>query len=314
MSKCTVGIVGDVHFLETPPVSRKDDYLESLLLKINHVCSECDIVVFLGDLFHRPGMSTKSFSRVISFFMDQIIAGKKFYSIIGNHDVPNFSLTSFDQTSLGILSSIRFINIINEPGSGIDIGPLTIDAVPFAYDVRIETEPRSPVSFLLGHCFFDNTSEEQYSLSPEEVAASGYTCLFLGHDHAPYPDVVCGGTRLIRVGSLCRNTSHAYQLSRTPKYIRVVVEGDQVSAPELREAGGLDPQEVFYAEVFETPSSSELIHVAKMEGILARFSNRSATSDQHAMTISRALQELEAPSYVVDYVKSCYEEKGMTFR
>ena len=67
MSK--VMFVGDTHFSPRTPVSRKDDYPETLLSKLNSLRSMCidlDIktVVFLGDLINTSQMNMEYFIKL----------------------------------------------------------------------------------------------------------------------------------------------------------------------------------------------------------------------------------------------------------
>jgi predicted phosphodiesterase len=308
-----VAVVGDTHLIETPPQCRKDNYLESLLLKINHVCNENDVIIFLGDLFDRPSMSLLSFGRVAVFFAQKVREGKKFYSIIGNHDIPNFNKGRLDTTSLGILNAIRMIKVVDT--EGIDIGPLKFDVIPFAYDIEIKTSPRSEHSVLLGHCFYESTLEPAYSISEEEVANSGYKYIMLGHDHKPYKPVQAGNTRLLRFGSLCRNTSHEYQVQRMPEYLQFLVDEEKgtVSDPEMRPAGGFEPYLVFKQEALDGPSGSEIAHMASVEGLVSQFNDHSATTDR-GYTMLSALRELEAPDSVIGHISSSYVENGLILK
>jgi len=100
-----------------------------------------------------------------------------------------------------------------------------------------------------------------------------------------------------------------------PEYLRFEIDmaTNKISAPTMRSAGGLAPEDVFRPEVFDNPTGSELVHLASIEGLLGRFENTSATSDR-CHTVGAALVELEAPVAVITTIKSHYEGQNMLFR
>lgn len=86
-----IALVGDVHFSESPPASRKDDYADTILAKLEDVKRTTeehgvDAVVFSGDIFHRRTIgSLEKFTELVSFFRWWRPATKVVLN--GNHDL-----------------------------------------------------------------------------------------------------------------------------------------------------------------------------------------------------------------------------------
>ena len=107
-----IAIVGDVHIC--PCVnSRLDDYLQSVLDKIHEISSKSKNVIFLGDLFDKPVVSLMCYSKVwTELSYCKTLYNTNFYSIIGNHDIPNELESALNQTVLGLLEEQGIISTI----------------------------------------------------------------------------------------------------------------------------------------------------------------------------------------------------------
>lgn len=117
MSK--VIFVGDTHLKGTSPVSRTDDYSQSILDKIRWVADyalsvKSNIVIILGDLFDSVTVSVPYLFRVLSLFKDIKSQGIKLYSLCGNHDLKHLSLELLTQTPLGLLVKAECLSILKK--------------------------------------------------------------------------------------------------------------------------------------------------------------------------------------------------------
>ena len=81
MSK--IGIFIDPHVTDRHRC-RQDNFLETVLTKMDYVASNNDFVVIPGDLFHTNSNSNYIFYRVYKLLMKH---RGKFYAIPGNHDL-----------------------------------------------------------------------------------------------------------------------------------------------------------------------------------------------------------------------------------
>ena len=124
-----IAFAGDTHLVETTPRSRKDVFYQSVLKKMEYVIFNNDVTIFLGDLFHKPATSNVVMSGLMDLLIRAEQAGKRVYTIIGNHDVPMASVEeeNLSKTSLNILFKTGLIKELKCE----TFGPLVVEAIPF---------------------------------------------------------------------------------------------------------------------------------------------------------------------------------------
>lgn len=306
-----LAIVGDVHLTETVPKARKDsDYLETLLKKLDFVYQNCDVVVFLGDVFDKPNMTTQGLNRVILFFLSKLILKKKSYVVMGNHDIPNLNPDSVHKSNLGTLGIIKLINIVNDP---IRIGSISISSIPMAKKVVCPMAPDHPgVRLLIGHSFFENSLDPDYSLTEDMVESSGYDYIFLGHDHEPHEPIKIGSTEVHRIGAVCRNTSHSYQITRIPKAFLFDIDNDLVSPLGLVDLPALPGKEVFRDEAIKKPEVNEFSFLLSADTLMEQFSQ--FKDGEEGVTFLSVFREIETNVEIIEYIRSIYTSLGMVLK
>jgi DNA repair exonuclease SbcCD nuclease subunit len=247
MGTTRLSFVGDIHLSDVPPKNRKDpDYLNTLLKKLDYVYDNSDEVVFLGDLFKTPVVSLGALNRVIRFLM---LKDKKTYSIIGNHDVPYLNKKYLHKTSLGTLSMLG-VSVVTDT---FTVSGLNIDVISFKN--KIEVEP-SDNKVLLGHCFFESSLDESFSLTRNQLEGTKYSHVFLGHDHMPYDVLKINECSVYRPGSMCRDTGTKYNLdedlqdSRVSFYTMLLSDSGEILGIERKYVPVLPIKEVFNSEMF----------------------------------------------------------------
>lgn len=295
-----IGIVGDQHLQETPPRSRKDDYFAQCLAELDYVLSENDYTIMLGDLFHRPSLNDESKQELANMLLKHRMAKKRIHSIVGNHDIFNMNMSSLARGSLGLMAKVGLLKLIGSE----QIEGLLIETIEMKRKPTVPTTEYSP-SILLGHVFFESSLDPKMSITREQVEKCGFDYLFLGHDHEPYKPMQFGKTIVMRPGSLCRNTSHAYNLNRQPCYVQLVLEQGKIVSVETKEVPAPLPSEIFNDDAFKKPNSSTYAFVQNVQEILKGF-ERMAESKQ-AFTLRKALEEVKAPEPVQIYLKSLHE-------
>lgn len=114
--------ISDIHFRESNPANRIDNYLETLFKKLLQIrtlakrkkeqSSDLIILVIGGDLFHSFRCSDALKSRVISLFaqffdyIDQILC------VAGQHD-QRYHTTDLTNTPINVLASAHAIDLLN---------------------------------------------------------------------------------------------------------------------------------------------------------------------------------------------------------
>jgi DNA repair exonuclease SbcCD nuclease subunit len=114
----------DIHYSDTNPRSWKADYSATLLNSLKYIFDYARLnkihnVLHGGDLGHRfnwDSVMLTDFSRLRKEYQDI-----KFYTIIGNHDIPGRNISSLDGTGIGILRDYKqnVLEIVN-PGHTLD--------------------------------------------------------------------------------------------------------------------------------------------------------------------------------------------------
>jgi len=307
-----IALVGDAHLTDILPKERTDlDYLGTLLNKIRIVYENNDVVIFLGDLFDKPIISYSSLNRISSFFME--FRDKKTYSLIGNHDVPNMNSGLLYRTALGHMDTIGLINVVDKT---FKVSGVSFDVISLKASVRVPKERSGDI--LLGHCFFANEFDPEFSLSIGEIESTGYKHIFLGHDHSPYPEVKVGGTLLHRNGSICRNTGHSYNLRDIEGrvgYVQMLVENGEIVSFKRITVPHKTAKEVFSPDLF-LPTSSKIENKFSLLGnvdiLLKRFQAESLSSSR--ATILSVMTEMKTPHKIISYIRDKYASLNMDLK
>lgn len=134
-----VAVIKDPHFrLEfPPPVSRKDDYKETIYNKVNFIIEECrkrqvNQLIVTGDLFdkkylkHYNSIAVKENIELLRHFKVNDI---EVISIAGNHDLPYNSYDNVEDSLYGLVAKLGLITDISF--KHITIGKHQIYGVPF---------------------------------------------------------------------------------------------------------------------------------------------------------------------------------------
>jgi len=315
-----VAFVGDVHLTDSPPKCRKDDdYLGNLMKKVRFILDRSDAIFFLGDLFKTPTVSDSAKCRIMAMFREY--SNKKIYSIIGNHDVPYLNRSLLYKTSLGLMEINDIVEVVTE---GINLFGIHIGVIPFQKNIECPKD----AEIILGHCFYENELDPEFSVSSSMLKDDKCKFMILGHDHAPSPEREINGFKLLRPGSLCRDNSKEYNLDEFGTRVGFIeMEIDEkkckiVSHKRTPIPGVLPPREVFFTEVFNINSKTgnKFAHLYDISALLDKYKGRNESvgkksgGSESSITILQVLGEMKAPPEVVGYIKEMYLNLGMVLR
>ena len=246
MSK--VMFVGDCHFSPRTPVSRKDDYPETLLNKLDslvRLCMEKEVkdIVFLGDLINNNQMTMEYFIKLYKKFLEFVVADIKLHTVIGNHDIQHGNPEFLDKSPMSILLD-----------SGLFSNKDFIkDNVRFKlvnyYDPLELIEKAYPgmTNIFIGHFFYlSGFGDMAHTLSPDLCKKLGYDLYLLGHDHTPYEPLSINGYEVHRPGSFSRATSDTCQVNRDE--IRVCIFDTKTHKMEYKNIPNVLPSKDIYKE------------------------------------------------------------------
>lgn len=223
----------DVHLADKNPASRKDNYLESLLNKLEQIKDICeqrkvDIAVCAGDLFHlKTPLKNSHFlvSTVISLF-------KKFpcpvLSIYGNHDIRQDNISTLTKQPFYTLVKSGAISFLEEEfyaDRAIRVIGMDYASNPEYVDFNRENKGEK-IQICVAHVnasskFSDLFGERVYTY--QELAKTTPDIFVFGHYHPDQGIEVHNNKHFINVGSLSRGSLKKDELSRIPNvgYIEI---------------------------------------------------------------------------------------------
>lgn len=241
----TVGriwFVVDPHLYHVTPSSRRDDYGQACLAKLQHVVS-CvgprDILIFSGDVFHQPHVADWFVIAVERILLP--LKGRVF-TVYGNHDFPQSNVRKKEDCALTLLTVSGIIEHLDEPR---DFGPVRIYG--FDYDQPFTDPDPGKLAIWVVHRFIDLQGlPDEEVLTAEEIRLHQPHVILAGHDHQMYSEARIGGALIIRPGSMTRGTKHNYNRVRDVYMACIDVGGGgRISYHRIPAA---DPQEIFLEE------------------------------------------------------------------
>ena len=297
MSK--VGILIDPHITDRHRC-RKDDFIETVLGKLDYVANNNDYVIICGDLFHTNSNSNYIFYRMYKFFMKHV---GKFYCIAGNHDLLHNNLNMLEKTTIGSLALTGAINLYFDK--------FNIDGAEFVVSNVMKDLSKVPVDsdnnkVLIGHNYLEMEGCAKESLTRDEIRALNYKLVFLGHEHKPYDEDFIGNSTLIRMGSLTRIDTQPYNKERKIYYYQLdtsTLEYERYEVPSL------PPEEVFTEEAFQRIGrKKEEISFVKIGDVLAKFKKRETGVNSLHAKLLKIANEKE-----IEYIKALHELSGVRY-
>lgn len=214
MSK--IAIIGDTHFCQKIPVSRKDNYPITLLDKVKNLLELCKTenisdCIFLGDLIEAARIDIPYLIEVYKLFTEFKKENIKLHLIIGNHDY----LYNKDNIAKSPLMLFLASGLFSNEDFKID--DCYFKLVNYYTNVsEIEkVTDKNLYNILIGHYFYINGfNDAKHTISIEDANRLEYNCYFLGHDHTPYKPVVTTKYEVHRPGSFSRSSSQSEQVNR----------------------------------------------------------------------------------------------------
>ena len=273
---------------------RKDNFLETVIEKLDYIASQNDFVVIVGDLFHTNSNSNYIFYRIYKLFMKH--AGK-FYAIPGNHDLIHNNLSSLEKITIGSLALTGALNL--------KFDEFTIDGVTFGVSHVMKDLSRTKIDdtntkILLGHNYLEMNVTPKESLTRDEIRKLNYKLVFLGHDHKPYDEEQIGNSTLIRMGSLTRIDTQEYNKERDICYYRVnskSLEFERIKIPSKPSS------EIFTEEAYQRIGrKKEDISFVQIGDVLAKFKKKTSGNNSLHEKLLKIATERE-----IEYIKSIHE-------
>ena len=288
-----IGIFIDPHITDRHRC-RQDNFLETVLGKIDYVASNNNYVVICGDLFHTNSNSNYIFYRLYKLLTKH---KGKFYTIPGNHDLLHNNLEMLEKTTIGSLALTGAINL--------EFNSFEIEGVKFQVSNVIKDLSKIPVdetnkAILLGHNYLEMPLAPKESLTRDEIRKLNYNLVFLGHDHTPYDEEFVGNSIIIRMGSLTRIDTQEYNKNRKIYYYQLDTETLEY---EKKEVPSKPTSEIFTQEAFQRIGrKKEDISFVQIGDVLAKFKKQTKGVNSLHERLLKIASERE-----IDYIKSLHE-------
>jgi len=206
MSKTLAILTADIHLRDDNPKCRKDDFLEAQMNKLlwlgalqkKHKCPILDA----GDLFHKWKVSPF----LINFALRYLPSN--FFTVAGNHDLPQHNIELLNQSGLGVLLEAGKINILT--GRTVFDNFITYGFGwnnPITNNKSEENLPKVALAHTM--TYKGNKPYPQCTDLEAEVLLcknDGYDLILTGHNHKCF--IVQENMRfLVNAGSLTRQTA-----------------------------------------------------------------------------------------------------------
>lgn len=226
---------GDLHTMSTNPLSRIDNYQETVWDKLDQIKETFDQESCMFTIL--PGDVTNSVSFSNNYPKDLRITSNKLkslntYGIIGNHDfrgnienVLQFPIgTLISSSSYKIFNRIKVIssdftcNIIGVNYSSM-ISKDEMDYFKSNLTEILNSISKDEISVFVIHQMVHQLYSSEVFINPEFFKDYNTKVVLVGHDHS-YTGLskFSNGVEYYQVGSITRRTSHSDVMQRIPKY------------------------------------------------------------------------------------------------
>jgi len=222
-------IVADTHLRVKGPPSRRGDYREQILAKLEYSLSYAEergaIWVHLGDVFHFKNPSRTPVSLILEMYELFARFSCPKYVIFGNHDMQTQGLRSVRSQPLGLLVAVGALNHVEEIElEGIKLRFLDYEVSPGQF---LEYVTHLDGDVLFCHQMIKDVKQSEEDIAYSELASGGFSLVFFGHTHASAELRKVGSTLVVRVPSMARASIPTEDRGLRPSFL--YWDGDQIS-------------------------------------------------------------------------------------
>lgn len=228
----------DTHLQEEKISSRKDDYLKSILSKIEEISfiansENVNYVLFGGDFFTRPSPSyevTISLTQVLKKFNSRPIIG-----ILGNHDIEGRNPETYNKKAVKMLEEAKVLKILKDGETfpqfdeEIEIIGLNYrDGIDYNIEFhKIKKRDRGKILIVIVHAYLLPFKANFPHISIEEISKISEGDIFLiGHYHDGYGIREINGKIFVSPGSIARDSKT--QFDRIPQIVLLKIDNGKV--------------------------------------------------------------------------------------
>ena len=232
-----IAIIGDIHQSDVAPSSRTDDYKKTIFNKLEFIRDICnkksvDVVVCLGDIFHRKNPNLNSHEMVRTLIEIFSSFDGKVLEIPGNHDI---SMTS-KNLQRQPLAEAGAVSVLGYPYSknfcfstekfdvyGLGYADANDKLSEHYFNLNEEIEDTTKCNILCIHQMLlpDGDSFFGDYLNFAELAQFDFDIICCGHYHPGFnPQVIQKyGKLFINPGAIARGSLDVHNLDKSPSFL-----------------------------------------------------------------------------------------------
>lgn len=241
-------LANDLHLSLKSPVSRIDDYHETMFGKMDQLFRlamkiQASAILLAGDIFHdnRRAVPLALVFELWAWCIKVKKAGIRVLGIPGNHDLKNDRYDSLPGQALGLLFlggamedvSFKIIEI-----DGVEIGGIPYPAAKVLASYSSLQRPHSLRSILMCHCFATPTGGEYFgeTILPYNDIFNHcpYGVYHFGHDHRDTGVHHIGDSWFVNVGALSRGALSHENITRDVKCVIVEMGEEPTNVVQVK--------------------------------------------------------------------------------
>lgn len=251
----------DIHLADSGPLSRKDNYRDSILEKLDQIRIFCidnkvDLALCGGDIFHIKTPNKNSHylvSQTVSLF-------KSFpcpiYTLYGNHDIRQDNLSTLANQPFYTLLKSKACTLLQD--DFFDNGNIRVFGIDYLNDPEYSDFNRENKGEKLQICiahvnasskFDDLFGERVYKYQSLGVCTPDIFAF--GHYHPDQGIEEHNGKSFINIGSISRGSLKKDELQRTPSFGYIEINPDYSFVCEKKKLNVLSSNDIFDLELRE---------------------------------------------------------------
>ncbi|MGQ9845119.1 MAG: metallophosphoesterase family protein [Caldisericia bacterium] len=251
----------DTHLQEIPISSRKDNYLESIIKKIEEIKDianneNVDYVLFGGDFFSKPSPSDEVIIKLI-----QIL--KKFNSrpiitILGNHDIEGRNPDTYNRKAVKILEEAHLVKVLKDKETYPPFDTeIEIQGINYKNGVdndpnllKVEKKRKGLVLIQMVHSYVLPFKTYFQTISIEELSKiTEADIILIGHYHDGFGERKVNDKIFICPGSIARDSIN--QFNRIPQVVLIKIDGSKIETQFIKLKNVLKKEEIELKEIKE---------------------------------------------------------------
>lgn len=221
----------DPHLTAKAPSSRKDIYYKTSFEKMKEVgeiasAENVDLIFCGGDLFHSPVVSLNYAGKIAKIIQSW---KKPFIVVPGNHDLFGYSISTINQTMLGMFSKTNTLRLLTrDTPLRIKIGSRMVAIEGREYSGLLDTDPSNYQPDIID-VDFNILINHGMLLDKEYIPGIHYTMTkdiefpaditLGGHYHYGFNEHECNGGKFFNPGSLFRTEASKANKTFQPKVL-----------------------------------------------------------------------------------------------